>query len=66
MCLLKQMQLWLKTLCHTNDSFVYKGETHMEQITAVNMTVQLGRTFKDAMKGHNLMVCVFRNRAELK
>jgi hypothetical protein len=38
----------------------------MEQIASVNMTVQLGRTFEDAMDGHNLLVCVFRNRTEVK
>ena len=38
----------------------------MEQITAVTMMVQLGGTFDDLMDCHNLMVCVFKNRGEVK
>jgi hypothetical protein len=65
-CLLKTMQLWSKTLGHAIEPSIYKGKNHMEQITAVNMMVQLGRTFEYAMEGHNLLACVFRNRAEVK
>jgi hypothetical protein len=34
----------------------------MEQITRINMMVQLGRIFKNLMYGHNLMECVIKNR----
>ena len=38
----------------------------MEQITAVNMTVQIKRTFKDVIRGHSLLMWIFGNRAEVK
>ena len=38
----------------------------MEQIMAVEMTPRLGRCFEDIMDGHNILACVFRNRAEVK
>ena len=38
----------------------------MEQITSVEMTPRLGQMFEDIMDGHSILVCVFRNRAEVK
>ena len=39
----------------------------MDQIAAVNMTVQLGRTFVDTMEGHNLLVYIRKqSRGEAK
>ena len=38
----------------------------MAQITTVDMTPRLGRCFEDIMDGHNVLACVYRNRAEVK
>ena len=49
------MKLQSKTLGHTIDPSIYKGKKHVELVTTVNMIVQLGKTFKDPLDGHNLM-----------
>ena len=59
-CLLKTMKLWSKTLEYAINPSIYKGKKHMEQVTTVNMTVQLGRMFEDLMGGHNLMGFTFK------
>ena len=51
---------------HAIDPSIYTRKKHIEQIMGVNITVQLWRTFKDHMDGHNLTGCVFKNRRELK
>ena len=60
------MEVRFKTFGHAINPSIYKGKQHIEQITAVNMTVQLGREFEDLLEGHNLMGYVFRNRGEVK
>ena len=64
-CLLKKMKLWLKTLWHAIDPSIYRGKKHTEQVTAVNMTVQLGRMFKGLLDGHTPTGGLFRNRYEV-
>ena len=54
-CLLKKIKVEWKTLGHAIDPSIYRGKKYIEQVAAVNMTVQLGRTFKNPFDGHNLM-----------
>ena len=54
-CLLKKIKLQWKTLRHKIDTYTYRRKKHIEHATAVQMTVQLGKTFKDPLDGHNLM-----------
>ena len=64
--MLKTMKMWSKSLVHAIDPSIYKGKKHMEQITLVDMTVKLGRTFEDIMDSHSMLACVFKNRAEVR
>ena len=64
LCLLKTIQLWSKTLGYTIYPSIYKEIKYMKYITALNMTIWLGKTLEDTPNVYRLLSCVFRNRAE--